>query len=53
MLSPFPVKHPISSLVSASIRVLPHSPNPSCLSALAFPYTGSSNLHRTKELLSH
>ena len=33
-----------------SMRVLPHQPTHSCLSALAFPYLGS--LHRTKGLPS-
>jgi hypothetical protein len=54
MLSPFPVSPhspPISfSLPSASVRVLSHLPTHSWLSTLAFPYLGSSSLHRTKGL---
>jgi hypothetical protein len=37
----------------ASMSVLPHSPTPSHLPALAFPYNGASSLHRTKDLSSH
>jgi hypothetical protein len=48
MLSPFPVsppQPPIPFLIPpVSMRVLPHS----CLSALEFPYTGASSLHRTE-----
>jgi hypothetical protein len=33
----------------ASMRVFHHSPTHSCLPALAFPYTGSLSLHRTKD----
>jgi hypothetical protein len=36
----------------ASMRVLPHPPTYSCLSTLAFPYPGSSSLHRTKGIPS-
>ena len=56
MLSPsqFPLHKPAFPLLlpPASMRVLPHQPTHSCLSALAFPYPGSSSLHRTKELPS-
>jgi hypothetical protein len=34
------------------MRVFTHLPIHSCLSSLAFPYPGSSSLHRTKGLLS-
>ena len=37
----------------ASVRVFPHLPTHSCLPAIAFPYTGTSNLLRTKGLFSH
>ena len=37
----------------ASMRVLPHPPTHSLLTDLAFPYTGASSLHRTKDLSSH
>jgi hypothetical protein len=41
-----PLKPPIlASLHLASLRVLPYSPIDSCLTALAFPYTGASSLH--------
>lgn len=57
MLSTFPVSPPQtpSPLPSphASMRVLPHPPTHSHLRALAFPYAGSSSLHRTKGLFSH
>ena len=42
MLSPFQVPYP------ASMRVLPHPATHSCLTNLAFLYTGASSLHRTK-----
>jgi hypothetical protein len=41
------------SVSPASMMVLPHPPIHFCLSALEFPYAGSSSLHRTKELQSH
>ena len=37
----------------ASIRVLPHPPTHSHLTALAFLYTGAWSLHKTKSLPSH
>jgi hypothetical protein len=37
----------------ASMRVLLHPATLSCPTAPAFPYTGASNLHRTKSLPSH
>ena len=57
MLFPFPVSplqppYPIH-FYPASMRVLPHSPTHSCLTALAFLYSGASNLQRTKGLPSH
>ena len=48
-LSPKP---PIPSHFPASMKAFPH-PLTLCLSALAFPYTGTSSLHRTKGLSSH
>ena len=57
MLSPFlvsPLQTPNSiPPYPASMRVLPHPPTHSCLTALAFLYTGASSLHRTKGLPSH
>ena len=47
MLSPFQVPNP------ASMRVLPHPATHSCLTNLAFLYTGASSLHRTKSLSYH
>jgi hypothetical protein len=55
VLSPLPVfpPHPLfPPHMTASMRVLPHLPTHSHLSALAFPYPGSSSLHRTKGLPS-
>ena len=56
MSSPFPVSPPQTPYLllpnPASIRVLPHLPTHSCLSTIAFPYPGSSSLHRTKGLPS-
>ena len=57
MLSPFFVSplqtpYPISPY-PASMRVLPHPPIHSYLTALAFLFTGASSLHRTKGLPSH
>ena len=47
MLSLFPVKFPIPSpILPASMRVLPYPPTHSHFTALAFPYTGASSLHR-------
>lgn len=46
---PFPVNlSPLSSM-----RVLLHPRTPFCFSALAFPYTESLRLHRTKGVPSH
>ena len=57
MLSPFlvsPLQPPYPTPpYPASMRVLPHPLPDSCLTALAFLYTGASSLHRTKGLLSH
>ena len=52
MASPLQTSYPILCY-PASMRVLPHPPTHSCLTALAFLYTGASNLHRTKGLPSH
>ena len=56
MFFPFPVstsKSPYALLPSlASMRVLPLPPTHLCLRVLAFPYPGSSSLHRIKELSS-
>ena len=46
-LSPLQTLCPIPPY-PASMKVLPHPPT--CLTALAFLYTGASNLHRTKDL---
>ena len=46
--TPYPVPSP-----PASMRVFPHPPTHSHLPALAFPYTGTLSLHRTKGLSSH
>ena len=50
MLSLFLVSSPQTLIPSpsASMRVLPYPPTHSHLTALAFPYTGASSLHRTK-----
>jgi hypothetical protein len=53
MLFPLPgfsSANPLSPPHLASMRVLPHLPTYSCLTTLAFPYTGTSSLHRTKGL---
>ena len=57
MVFTFPVSilqtpYPISPL-TASMRLLTHLPTHSCLTTLAFPYTGASSLHRTKGFPSH
>ena len=57
MLPPFPVSplqipYPIPPY-PASMRVLLHLPTHSCLTTLAFLYTGASSLHSTKGLPSH
>jgi hypothetical protein len=50
----FPSETPYAMLpLPASMRVLLHLPTQSCLSALAFPYTGVSSLRRTKGVSSH
>jgi hypothetical protein len=41
------------SLLPASMRVLPNPPTHSHLTTLAFPYIGTSNLHKTKGLSYH
>jgi hypothetical protein len=46
--TPYPIPFP-----TASVRVHTHIPTHSCLTALAFPYTGALSLHRTKGLPSH
>jgi hypothetical protein len=56
-VSPFPVSpleipYSIPSL-PASMRVFSYLSTHLCLTALAFPYTGASSLHRTKGLSSH
>ena len=53
-LFPF-YKTPIAfPLCPASMSELPtHSPTHFCLTALAFPYTGTSSLHSTKSLSSN
>jgi hypothetical protein len=51
-VSPLQTPIPISPL-SVSMRVLPYPPTHSYLTALAFPYTEESSLHRTKGLPSH
>lgn len=49
----FPSTNPLlPSPPTASMRVLSHLPTHLWISALAFPYPGSSNLHRTKGLPS-
>jgi hypothetical protein len=51
MFPPFlvsPLKTPLSSPPNPA-----HQPTHSCFLALAFPYTGAQNLHRTKGLSSH
>jgi hypothetical protein len=53
-LSWFPLRNaPSQPHPPASMRVLTHPPTNSLLTALAFPYTGASRLHRTKDLPSH
>ena len=57
MLCPFQVSPSSGNTLSysspsASMKVLPPSPNHSNLPSLAFPYTGASSLHRTKGLSS-
>jgi hypothetical protein len=49
LVSPLETSYPILP-PPASVRVLPHPSTHFCLPALAFPYTGESNLHRTKGL---
>jgi len=46
--APIPSSHPLSPWGCS-----PHLPTPSHLSTLAFPYTGTSSLHRTKGFSSH
>ena len=46
--TPYPIPTP-----PASMRVLPHPCIHTHLPALAFPYTGASRIHRTKDLCSH
>jgi len=55
MLFVFSVSPPQTSFPSSitSLRVLPRPPIYSCLSALAFPYTGALSLHRTNVLPSY
>jgi hypothetical protein len=48
-----PCPNPPPTLPPASMRVLPHPPTYSCLTAIAFPYTRESSLHRIKDLPSH
>ena len=42
------IPYPLLPLPFASMRVLLHPLTHSCLTALASPYAGASNLHRTK-----
>ena len=58
LIIPFFTAHMISHLPSFPsslplMRVLPHPPTYSHLTALASPYPGASNLYRTKGLPSH
>jgi hypothetical protein len=58
ILSPSPVSPlqapcPFSPSSCFYEGVPPHSPLTHCLTTLAFPYSGSSSLHRTKSLPSH
>jgi hypothetical protein len=46
-------KPPIYTPFSAFMRVFPHLPTNALLPALAFPYTGTSNTLRPKDLSSH
>jgi hypothetical protein len=55
---PFPflpaqIPYPIPPPLPASMRVLPHLPTHCHLTAMAFAYTGTSSLHRTKILSCH
>jgi hypothetical protein len=50
-LPSFPSTNPL--VLPCLYEGAPHLPTFSCLSALAFPYPGSSSLHRTKGLPSH
>ena len=45
-----PITNPPSSLPFVCMRVLPHTPTLSCPTAPLFPYSGASNLPRTKDL---
>jgi hypothetical protein len=51
-INPHPT-YPLSSLPFGSVRVLPHSSTLSHLTTPISPYSGASNLHRTKSLPSH
>ena len=46
-------KLPIPSYSPASTRVFPHPPTHYHFPVLAFPYTGTLSLHRTKGLSSY
>ena len=50
--SPHPILF-LSPLPFASMRVFPHPPIHSCPTTPASPYTGASNLQRTRGLPSH
>jgi hypothetical protein len=49
--NPYPTPT-LSSLIFASVSILPHPPTISCSTASVSPYTGSSNFHRTEDLPS-
>ena len=56
-MSPFLVPHSETPYLISPypdfMRMFPHPPTHSCLHAHAFPSTGVSSLHRTKDLSSH
>jgi len=51
-VSPLQTPYPIPPN-PASMKLLPYPPTHSCLTALAFLYTGASSFHRTKDFSSH
>ena len=55
MLFPFSISPPQPPYVISpvSMRMLAHPPTKSHLTVLAFPFTGTSSLHKTKGLSSH
>jgi hypothetical protein len=49
LLPSFPFKNPLThSILPYSYEGAPHPPTHSCLTTLAFPYPGVSNLHRPR-----